>query len=378
MSAGTEWLAQLRSKALAALQVLPEPEGYDALDLAEMDLSAVAMNQPTRNAVCSDVPSGVICADLLSATNEYPEIVHKFLASVVDPSESRFTALHYALLGAGCFLYVPPNTTVELSLHIDRGNDILNSSYHTLIVADHGARVTVLQAEKASRPSLRRVVDITEVVARAGADVELAGWQDLGAEASHYSMRRGLLERDASIDWITCSLGAGTNREIIESWLRGTGSHSGSVMLFLGSGSQRHDLMVKMLHEGEHTSSEILARGVLGQHARTDYRGRAAILSDARHASSFQRQNTLLLSKDARIDTIPELLIDVDEVDAGHATTVGQIDRDQLFYLMSRGLDRGTAIRMIIDGFIEPIVQQIPFADEQETLRKLIDRKVAI
>jgi Fe-S cluster assembly protein SufD len=379
LRAEQEQLARLRVEALQAFHALPDPDWYDASIWPSVDLAASTPNTTCRMAPTA-LPPGVICQDLLAPAIADSELVRQFLGSVVNPTASKFVALHYAKMDSGCFVYVPPYTEIQLPLVMNRasGKSTQNSFHHTLIVADKGAHVRVLQTDEPADSSLQMVVDVVEVVALEGAHVELSTWQDHGTDTCLYTLRRGLLQREASVDWIIGSFGARISKETTQSLLHGAGSQSSCLALFLGSGNQRYNLAVEMLHEGEHTTSEILTRGVLGHEARTIYVGRAAIDRKARYTSSFQRQNTLLLSEHARIDTTPELLIDVDEVQAGHATTVGQVDRDQLFYLMSRGLSRETAIRMFIHGFVEPIVQRVPGKDEQTRLIKLIDRKVAI
>jgi Fe-S cluster assembly protein SufD len=372
LTARRDRLAELRAEAAEIFPALPNPDWYDHSSWPVMELVA-----PIPSTVCDPpamaLPPGVVCQDLF----EPSELTDQYLGSVISPSENKAVAWHYANMNSGCLVYVPPHTEVELTVAVDRMRQSCATSFHhMLIIADVGARLKMLRKDESA--DLALAVDIMEVVVKDGAQVELSTWQDLNTNASCYTLRKGLLNRDASLDWIQASFGGAVSKEETFSLLEGEGSQSSCLGLFFGADQQRFDLSVDMLHTGEHTGSDILVRGVLAQQARTAYVGRATIDKAARYASAFQHQNTLLLSKQARVDTTPELLIDVEEVQAGHATTVGQIDRDQLFYLMSRGLSRETATRMVIHGFVEPIVQRIPIEDEQIRLMQLIDRKVAI
>ncbi|MGI6082551.1 MAG: Fe-S cluster assembly protein SufD [Limnochordia bacterium] len=377
MRAKQERLTELREEALEAFQALPDPNWYDTSVWPR-----VKVVTPKPKLACEvmsqSLPAGVIFQDLFSPSVTDSELTNRFLGSVVKPTTERFVALHYANMNSGCLVYVPPYTEVDLVLVVDRTHDDSDqgSFHHTVIVADTGARLRLLQTDESS--DLALAVDVVEVIAQEGAYVEYNAWQNLGADTCHYILRRALLQPDASVDWLLGSFGGRAGSEKTFSHLQGAGSQSSCLALFLGSDRQRYDLAVDMLHEGEHTASDILARGVLAQQARTVYVGRATIDATARHASAFQRQNTLLLSEHARIDTTPELLIGVEEVQAGHASTVGQIDQDQLFYLMSRGLSEQIAKRMLIHGFLAPIIQRVPAQEEQTRLMKLIDRKIAI
>ncbi|NLN18231.1 MAG: Fe-S cluster assembly protein SufD [Firmicutes bacterium] len=377
MRANHERLTELRAEALKAFQALPDPDWYDTSVWPRVQLV-----DPTPKLACEtrsqSLASGVICQDLFSSSANDSELVKRFLGSVVKPATDRLVALHYVNMNSGCLVYVPPHTEADVVLTVDRTRDDSDegSFHHTMVIADTGARLRLLQTDES--PDTTLVVDVVEVIAQEGAYVEYSTWQDLGIDTCHYNVRRALLHRDASVDWLLGTFGARVSNEKTLSHLQGAGSQSSCLALFLGSDRQRYNLAVDMLHEGEHTASDILTRGVLDRDARTVYVGRATIGSSARHASAFQQQNTLLLSKNARVDTTPELLIGVDEVQAGHASTVGQIDQDQLFYLMSRGLPEQIATRMIIHGFLAPIVQRVPIQDEQTRLMELIDRKIAI
>jgi len=146
--------------------------------------------------------------------------------------------------------------------------------------------------------------------------------------------------------------------------------------VFFGEGEQHFDMGITMLHEGEHTASDMLTKGVLKDKGRMVYRGLTDIEHGARFASGFQRENTMLLSEEARSDAIPGLEIDETEVQAGHAATVGQIDRNHLFYLMSRGLPRAEAMRLIVEGFFDPVLARVPVEGVRAELYALIDGRM--
>ncbi|HEX6971683.1 MAG TPA: SufD family Fe-S cluster assembly protein, partial [Limnochordia bacterium] len=209
-----------------------------------------------------------------------------------------------------------------------------------------------------------------------GARVRYAAVQNLGQSTFNLTVRRAVLGRDASVEWVVGEFGSRTSRTATVSVLAGSGSESKSIMVFFGDGAQHLDLSVTMQHVGAFTTGEMLAKGAVGGRARVIYRGLTDIEHGAENASAFQRENTLILSKDARSDAIPGLEIDDNRVQAGHAATVGQVDELLLFYLMSRGLSRRVATKLIVDGFFDPIMQRVPLAAVKDELQRLIDGKM--
>lgn len=362
-----------RAQLPAPLQAhLPEPSETSGL-LVQIDSSR------TYTTLASDLQAkGVILTDLGTAAREHPELVRKYLFQAVATNETKFTALHAAFMSGGAFVYVPPRVDVELPIQLSAWSetDKVGLFRHVLVVVDRSASLNLVDTTSSVDRSGRLVTNVVELFAEEGAFLKYAAIQNFGEQTTNYTIRRAVTGRDAQVEWVLGDFGSLTGRMLNESLLKGVGSGSKSLAVFFGSGNQHLDIGVTMRHIGEHTSGDMLTKGVLTEQGRVVYRGLTDIEATGRDASSYQRENTLILSDRARADAIPGLEIENNNVAAGHAATIGQVDEEYLFYLMSRGLSRIQASKLIVDGFFAPIMQQVPLDAVKAELQRLIDRKM--
>lgn len=408
--------AWLREKRLAAFRAYKEMEmpAWDRTDLAGVDLDKVALTEPGAPITDeSELPEalraasggereshrifqvdagrtflqigkeleadGVIVCDFATALAEHGDLLKDHYMSAVPYDEDKLTALHYAAASTGVFIYVPKNVAVELPIEIRTytSRPGLSLFPHVLVVAERGAEVTVVEGVASDDGDEQRIVgQIVELCPAEGAQIRFAAVQTWGERTFNFTTRRSILSRDARVEWLAGDFGSALSRSHARSVLEGPGSESTNLSVFFGGGTQHLDVGITMLHVGEHTASDMVTKGVLADRARAVYRGLTDIENGARFASGFQRENTMLLSEEARSDAIPGLEIDETEVQAGHAATTGQIDKVQLFYLMSRGLPKQDAMHLIVAGFFDPVLQRIPIESVQEELRALIDGKM--
>lgn len=323
---------------------------------------------------------GVIVCDFQTALRDHGEIVREHLGTVVGFDEDKLTALHYAAASSGWLVYVPKDTVVEapIELRTYAGLPGLGLFSHILVVAERGAEVTVVHGAASDDGGVQRVVaDVVEVCPKDGAQVRFNAVQNWGRETYNYTLRRSVLARDSRTDWCSGEFGSRLSRSHTKTVLAGQGGESNNLSVFFGDGEQHLDVGITMLHEGEHTASDMLTKGVMDGRSRVVYRGLTDIENGARFSSGFQRENTMLLSEEARSDAIPGLEIDETEVQAGHAATTGQVDPLHLFYLMSRGLRRHEAMHLIVVGFLDAVIQKMPLESFREELAGLIDRKMS-
>lgn len=427
----------LRTRRLAAWELyesmaLPDPkdEAWRRTDLSRLNLEAVRPADPRlvvsdpsqlpealRGVVAGDKVSasvilqwdgsavyqrrslelaqqGVIFTDIQTAAREHGELLRKYLlAEVVKAGESKFTALHTALMSGGVFLYVPRGVVIEepleFALYADQpGAGIFN---HTLVVTEPGAAVTLVERWVSADTAAANTVaaapragfhsGIVEIIAKDGSQVRFGSLQNWATSLDSFTVRRAVVEADAKVDWTLGEFGGGLTRAELNSEIVGQGADSNIFMVFFGNGHQRLDVTAGMVHRAgaHHSTSDIQSRGVLSGKARSVYRGLGQIQSGARACKTFQRQQSLVLSEGARSDVIPSLLINEHDVEqAGHAATVGQVDREHLFYLMSRGIPRDQALRLIVDGFFQPILERIPVESLRTELPRLIKRKMGL
>lgn len=320
---------------------------------------------------------GVVFTSFDEAVHEHESIVREHFMTLIAEDADKLIALHAALHSGGAFVYVPKDVKVDIPLEFATWSDTDNLGLfpHVLVVADQGSEVTLV--ERYTSGDERHVASqIVEVIAKANAKVTLGSVQSWGDGADSFHIRRAKLDRDSAVHWVLGELGSRLSRASTHSALEGDGSESTASMVFFGDQSQHIDCGIVMNHIGSYTSSDMLTKGVLKDKARCVYRACTDIEDGAVNTTGFQIENTLMLSNGARIDAIPELEIEETEVQAGHAATVAQVDETQLFYMMSRGLPRAEGIKLIVQGFVDPLLSRIPLDDVRQELQALIDRKM--
>lgn len=323
---------------------------------------------------------GVVFTDLETAARGHGEVFRRhFMTELVPVGETKFTALHAALWSGGAFLYVPDGVEVAAPLRyaLEATHPGLGIFNHVLIVAGAGSRVTLLETAASADPRHRALhCGVVEVAAGPGAQVRFGSIQRWGGDVRSFTVRRAALAAGAAMEWFAGEFGGRLARAETLSLLQAEGARSRAVVAYFGDGRQHLDVGAGAVHVAPETASEITARGVLGGEARGVYRGLGHIHRGARRARTHQSQRTLLLSGEARSDAIPSLLIDEREVQAGHATAAGPVDREMVFYLTSRGIPEAQARRMLVHGFLRPLLDALPLADLQEALTAEVDRKL--
>jgi Fe-S cluster assembly protein SufD len=323
-----------------------------------------------------NVPAGVIFTDILTAAAKHPELVAKYLGSLLPMEQDQLTALQAAHLAGGAFLYVPRNVVVDEPLQVTYNAEDGQAQFlHTLIVAEDNAQVTILERFEGTGDYLN--VSVVEVIPHQGAHVRYGYLQNHSQDAWTFTLRRTSTARDSSVDWVGGEFGGAVVRSELVTDAAGVGSNSTIKVVYGATGHQHMNLYTSQAHSGNNSASDILGRGVLSGKAHTVFWGNGQINAGALNCSTYQRQQALVLSDKARADSIPALIIDEFEVaGAGHASTVGQLDEEQLFYLMARGLTRQQATAMLVQAFLSPILDLIPVESLREEMISLMAEKV--
>ncbi|TMW72463.1 Fe-S cluster assembly protein SufD [Alteribacter natronophilus] len=322
---------------------------------------------------------GVIFTDLQTAVTEHSDLVEKyFMKEAVTADENRLTALHAALVNGGTFIYVPENVEVSVPLqaiYVQKGGAGLFN--HVLIVAEANSSVTYFE-NYASENSEETVANIVaEVYAADNATVNFGAVDNLAPEVTTYVNRRGQVTgHDAKLYWSLGQMNDGNTVSDNTTYLVGEGSYADSKTVSIGRGNQSQNFTTLIKHYGKNSDGQILKHGVMKDSASSIYNGISKIEKGATKANGEQTERVLMLSEKARGDANPILLIDEDDVTAGHAASVGKIDPLQMFYLMSRGISRHEAERLIIHGFLGPVVNEIPIESVKDQLIEVIERKV--
>jgi len=323
---------------------------------------------------------GVIFTDLFTAIKEHSDLVEKyFMKDAVKVDEHRLTALHAALVNGGAFLYVPKNVEVtepiqSIFIQSDASAPLIN---HVLIVADDNSSVTYVENYLSLNVNEEGIVNIiTEVVALNNASVKFGAVDTLASGITTYVNRRGLALRDARIEWALGLMNDGNTISDNTTTLLGDGSYGDTKTVVVGTGSQTQNFTTKVVHFGKASEGFILKHGVMKDQASSIFNGIGKIEHGATKANAQQESRVLMLSPKARGDANPILLIEEDDVMAGHAASVGRVDPIQLYYLMSRGISKTEAERLIIHGFLAPVVSQLPVEGVKKQLTEVIERKV--
>lgn len=322
---------------------------------------------------------GVIFTSLQDALEQHGDLVKSYFMSVVGKDENRLTALHAALWSGGVFLYVPKNVQVEVPVQALFLTDDAEASFspHVLIVAEQHASVTYVD-NYLSEGNLGGLVQngIVEVVVKPGAKVTFASVHHLSDSVTDLTYRRALVENDGSIEWIVGEMNSGNAMSDTTTLLKGNGSQSDAKVICVGTNDQKLNITTRAVHFGKSSESGMITRAVMRDEATAIVNGVTKIEKGATKANGEQTEKVLMLSPKARGDANPILLIDEDDVKAGHAASVGQVNPEQVYYLMSRGISRAEAERLIIYGFLDPVVAEIPLELVQNQLRSIVERKL--
>jgi len=370
-----------KPEAVSAITELPEAvrelitEGTESL-LVQRN-SGIVWNQFSQELASK----GVIFTDLETACKEHGELVQKYLFKAVEKNEDKLTALQAAIWNGGVFVYVPKNVEVELPLQAIFYNDNAEATFapHILIVADNNSRVTYVDcvvSETGDNTAPFVHPSIVEVFVNAGAHVRFSSIHHMAETGVDMTIRRSIIEKDGQMEWIIGDLNDGHTLSDTKSILKGQGSTSDAKVISVGKNAQQNSLTTQAVHFGKSTDSNMVTRAVMKDSASAIINGITKIEHGATKANGVQTEKVLMLSPKARGDANPILLIDEDDVTAGHAASVGQVNPEQVYYLMSRGISKQNAERLIIYGFLAPVVSEIPVEAVRGQLQRLLERKL--
>ena len=324
---------------------------------------------------------GVILESLQEAITNHEELVRDHLATDAVPAEEgKFAALNAALWSDGIFLYVPKGVQLELPVRVTCWLSEAGTAYFSrvLIVAEAQSQVSyvdeVLSDDFESQTYTSTAV---ELIARDGARVQYVAVQRLGRGAFYQSMQRTLAQRDSKLDTLNVALGASVTRVDLNARLLGPGANSDMLGLYFGDDDQHFDFNTSQDHVAEHTSSDLLYKGALDGASRAAFRGIIRVLPGAQGTDAYQTNRNLLLSPESRADSLPNLEIEADDVKCSHGATVGQLDDEAKFYLMSRGLSLIQAERLVVLGFLGEVLAKLPLGGVVDKVTRVIEQKLA-
>jgi Fe-S cluster assembly protein SufD len=324
------------------------------------------------------VKQGVIFTDLETAVREHSDLVKKYFMTAIAKDENRITALHAALWTGGVFLYVPKNVVIDAPIQALFITDDAEATFapHVIVVAESNSSVTYVDNFISQQGNPMTHNGIVEVFVKPGAQVHYATVHNFTSHVTETTYRRAIVENDGRMEWIVAEMNDGNSMSDTMSVLKGNGSSSDAKVIAIGAGEQKLNYTTRAVHFGKSTPSAMSTRAVMLEQATAIVNGVTKIEKGASGANGEQTERVLMLSPKARGDANPILLIDENDVKAGHAASVGQVNPEQVHYLMTRGVDRKTAEKLIIYGFLAPIIEEIPLEQLRKQLGELLERKL--
>ncbi|MFC6862137.1 Fe-S cluster assembly protein SufD [Halomicroarcula sp. GCM10025817] len=377
-----EWLLETRKDALAALEDLDMPDvirtpgrtwtNLDALDYETLvDPLDYAQEKDRIDA------EGVDVLSWSEALDEHGDTIEEHFGSVVDPQRDYLTALSTALFSAGTVVYVPEGVDAE-DVKIRTTMNSKSLFNYTLVLAEESSSVTILERQTTGDEveGARYYSGVVEAVGGENAYIQYGTLQNLSEETYNYQVKRGHADTYGTVDWIEGNIGSRLTKSSVETRLLGDSSESQIVGAFFGHNDQHFDIASRVWHEAEHTVADLVTRGVLDDEARSVYEGVQDVGREAWDTSSYQRENTLMLSEESEADASPKLIINNHDTEASHSATVGQVDDEDMFYMTSRGVDPERAKNMLVEGFFVPVLEEVAVDELREDLDDLIVQRL--
>jgi Fe-S cluster assembly protein SufD len=375
MRAEPDWLVERRRRgaSLARELALPDPKakGWEFTDLSELDLDSYPPEPGT-----AAVEEGV-AVQLADAVTSDPELVRARLGSVVPASGDPFVARNEAEWRQGALVHVPAGQAVQqpVQITVEPGAEGTGLAWRSLIVLEEGAEAEVWEEYGPGGAGLFN--GVTEIVVGDGASLRYVCGQELPVDSWVFATQRAEVGRDASLEWIALGFGSARGKVRMETKLDGRGANAKVTGAYVGAGRQHLDYDTTQEHAAPNTTSDLAFRGVLGDRATAVWRGMIRVDPGAQQTDAFQESRNLLLSHRAHADAIPGLEIEANDVRCTHAAAVAQVDREQLHYLRAHGLREPDAKRLIIDGFLQALVERVAQGLTRETVSGALESRLA-
>jgi len=323
---------------------------------------------------------GVVFTSLITAERENPELVAKMVGQTVKPEEGKFAALAGALGQNGVVLYIPKGLHVEQPLNSLLWGPGVNIAHlsHILIWVDEGASVTYIhEAASPDEKGPAMHCGIVEIKVSDSASLRFVELQSWGRHVWNFSHERISVGRNGNLDWIFGAIGSRLTKNFSELDLVGEGATGQMSGFYFTDGNQHLDHDTQQNHLAPHTTSDLLFKGALKGNSRSVWQGMIYVAVGAEKTDGYQANRNLILSPNARADSIPGLEILADDVRCTHGATVGKLEQEPLFYVKTRGIPDKEAERLLVEGFFDPIMQRIPFEGVRSRFQQAIHEKTA-
>jgi Fe-S cluster assembly protein SufD len=343
----------------------------EAPDTSMLDIDVAGVAVVSENAIeIERAPAGV--------TFEPLDENHERLGTLVGHDE-KFAAHNAALWKNGLLVVIPRGVVLDQPLYVRIVNAAPKGSliFRLLVIAEEGSRATLIEEYTSASPDLESYTNVVaELFVEQAAKLEYVSLQNLSQETWHFATHHAQVGRDAELDWVAGGFGSKKGKIRIQNDLAGPGATSRVTGAYFADGDQHLDYDTFQEHIAPNTTSDFAFKGALRDEATAVWRGMIRVEEDAQKTNAYQENRNLMLSKKAHADSIPGLEILANDVRCTHGATLGQVDREQLFYLMARGLSRAEAERIIVRGFFQDILDRIELEPVRETLGEALEARI--
>ena len=374
------WLDERRRRGASLAESLPLPDhkskGWGFTDLAGLDLDAYAAAGASATIEGGE---GATVLPLRDALSSHPQLLEEQLGGLV-PVEDPFVARNEAGWRDGVLVFVPRGVQLSEPVRIEVPVDESGTAvgWRTLIVLEEGAEAEVWEHWSSPGDEVDALLNsVVELSVGQGATLRYVNTQDISEKAWIFATQRAQVERDGRLDWAALGFGSARGKVRMETKLAGPGSEARVTGGYAGGPGQHLDYDTTQEHAAPNTNSDLAFRGVLAAGATAVWRGMIKVDPGAQQTDAFQESRNLLLSTEAHADAIPGLEILADDVRCTHAAAIAQIDKEQLFYLTSRGLDSADAKSLIIEGFLESLVERLAAGPVRDEISAALERRLA-
>jgi Fe-S cluster assembly protein SufD len=363
---------------LATLPPLPDQKakGWEFTDLSDLDLDAY---EPASAGAAISAADGATVLPLAEAVESHPELTEGRLGALA-PGDDPFVARNDMSWRDGVLIHVPAGVRLAEPIRVELplDEDGAAVSWRTLIVLEDGAEAEVWEHwASAGDETVALLNSVVELHVGQAATLRYVNTQDISERAWIFATQRAQVERDGRLDWTALGFGSARGKVRMETNLAGPGSEARVTGGYAGGPGQHLDYDTTQEHAAPNTFSDLAFRGVLAAGATAVWRGMIRVDPGAQNTDAFQESRNLLLSPEAHADSIPGLEIEADDVRCTHAAAIAQIDREQLFYLTSRGLDPAAAKQVIIEGFLESLVERLAEGAVRDEVSAALERRLA-
>lgn len=319
---------------------------------------------------------GVIFKSIENGLRDHPDLFREYFGTVIPIEDNKFAALNSAVWSGGSFVYIPPGVTVDLPLQAYfRLNEASTGQFErTMIIADEGSSAHYVEGCTAPIYTTDSFHSgVIEIIVKKGARMRYTTIQNWSNNMYNLVTQRAIVHEDATMEWVDANLGSKLTMKYPSCYLVGERAHGEILSMAFAAQGQHQDTGGKVIHVAPNTTSKITSKSISKSEGRASYRGLLKVHKGATNSRSNVVCDALLIDPQSRSDTYPYIEIDEDEVSVGHEASVSKIGEEQLFYLMSRGLSEEQATGMIVSGFIEPLVKELPmeYAIEMNRLIQL-------